>query len=882
MWRWARRLWSRADRELDREMRAHVEWEAEDLVQGGVPFKEAQAAAQRSFGNTSRIQEECREMSTRVAIEALIQDLNYAGRVLWRSRGFALAAIATLALGIGANTAIFSVVYAVLLKPLPYDQPDRLAAIHIEIPQFKGQAASMAERPRDYREWRSHNTMFTDLAIFGAAALNLTGQGEPERLGGIRVSANLFPVLGVQPMRGRGFRAEEEIAGNDAVAILTHDFWMRRFAGDPEILDRRLEIDGRPFRVVGVLPANFVFVTGKQFHHMLPLPPQIDLFVPAAFSTSELEKKPNFDFGVIGRLKPGLTIESAGQQLDAVSVRFGHEEWPSIQMDMHIQMVALPEVFTGNVRPGLILLLGAVGLLLLIACVNLANLLMARMTGRRKEFATRAALGARRGRLARQLLTESLLLATLGASTGAVLAYWGTRLAISLAPSDLPMLQRVSLNAPVLFFTSAIALLTGLGFGLLPALQTVRIDLAEDLKEGARGFTEGPRSGRLRKLLVTLEAALSTALLAAAGLLLHSFVNVTGVQKGFTVERVLSADLSLPQRTYASPQQRIGFYRDALSRIAALPGVVAAGAVTDLPLTNESKTKLIGLESDMFVSLDRPVATWRHATPDYFNAMGIPLLAGRPFRDLEASPVALVSQSLAKALWPDARPESAAGKVLREGAGPLIKVVGVVADVRTVSLEAAPMPQLYRPYTQGAAADMSIVIRSAQDPQSLARAVHGEIRSLDASLPVPSMKTMREMVAGSMSQRRFQMVLIVAFAALALVLAVVGIYGVVSYSVLLRTREIGLRIALGAQQGDVLRSVLGEGLKPVAVGLAMGLVGAVLTARALKSLLFEITPLDPAAMGGVVCLLLLAATAACYVPARWAARLAPTEALRHE
>ena len=507
---------------------------------------------------------------------------------------------------------------------------------------------------------------------------------------------------------------------------------------------------------------------------------------------------------------------------------------------------------------------------------------MARMTGRRREFATRAALGARRGRLARQLLTESLLLSTLGGVTGAVLAFWATRLAVSLGPGDLPMLQRVGVNAPVLWFTSAIGLLTGLGFGLLPALESMRLDLAEDLKEGARGFTEGPHSGRLRKVLVTMEAALSTALLAAAGLLLHSFVNVTNVQKGFTVERVLSADLSLPQRTYQNAQQRIGFYRDLVSRITSLPGVVAAGAVTELPLTNESQNRLIQLESDITVALERPAAAWRHATPEYFNAMGIALLAGRAFRDQEPAPVAVISQSLAKGLWPSAQPESAVGKRVRERRGPLITIVGVAADVRTVSLEAQPMPQMYRPYTQGAAADMSIVVRTARDPESLARAVRGEIRSLDADLPVPSMKTMREMVSGSMAQRRFQMVLIMAFAGLALVLAIVGIYGVVSYSVLLRTREIGLRIALGAQPGDVLRSVLKQGLTPVVAGVAMGLAGAAAAAVALKSLLFGIGPLDPAAIGGVACLLLLAATVACYVPARWASRLDPTEALRHE
>ncbi|HEY2019016.1 MAG TPA: ABC transporter permease [Bryobacteraceae bacterium] len=815
------------------------------------------------------------------------QDLKYAWRTLRKSPGFAAAAIATLALGIGANTAIFSVVNAVLLKPLPYTDPDRLRAVYIEIPQFRDKTPSMPVRPRDFLEWRRSGVAFSELSLFRSTGLNLTGAGEPERLGALRVSANLLSTLGVQPERGRGFLPDEDQPGRGSEVILSHDFWMRRYGGDPAMVNRQIEMDGRQYLVVGILPADFVFPTGKQFHPLLPLAEHIDVWVPIELSDSEIRNTGNLDYGVIGRLKPGLDPRQAAQELDATSVRFSRQDMPTLRLDFHTQMVPLREVFTGNVRQGLILLLAAVGLLLLIACVNLANLVMARMTGRSREFATRAALGAGRARLIRQLLTESVLLASLGGAAGVALANWGVRLAVALGPRDLMMLQRAgdsTLGGPVLWFTSAIALLTGMLFGLIPAIETFRGELHEDLKEGSRGFTDGIRAGRLRRVLVTVEVALSTALLAAAGLLLHSFVNVVNSDKGFAVERILAVDLSLPQKNYTGAQQRTGFFREVTRRLESLPGVTAVGAVTDLPLTNENQNKLVILESDTTVRLDRPVAAWRHATPGYFEAIGIPLVAGRLFREQEPMPVAVLSQSMAKALWPDQGPGGAIGRGVREGSprGPLIRIVGVVADVRTTALDRRPMPQMYRPYTQGSDADMSVVMRSTRDPISLGSAIRAAIREVDGSLPVPAMRTMGEMVSASLAQRRFQMVLIVMFAALALVLAVVGIYGVVNYSVLRRTREIGLRMALGAQQSDVLRSVVWEGLSPVVVGIALGAVGATLAARALRSLLFGVEPLDPVALGGVSCVLLLAATAACYLPARWASQLDPLLALRHE
>jgi len=816
-------------------------------------------------------------------METSLQDLRYACRILRRNPAFAAAAIATLALGIGANTAIFSVVYAVLLKPLPYAEPGRLRAIYVEIPQFRDKAPSMPVRPRDFLEWRRTNTVFSDLSLFRGAALNLTGEGEPERLGALRVSANLFAMLGVQPERGRSFLPEEDRPGSDAVVILSHDFWMRRFGGDWAIVNRDIELDGRRCLVVGILRGDFVFPTGKQFHPLLPLPPRIDVWVPIALTDAEVRQTGNLDYGVIGRLKPGMNPQEAEAQMDALSVRFSRQDL-LVKLDFHTRLIPLRKIFAGSVRQGLMLLLCAVGVLLLIACVNLANLLMARMSGRSREFATRAALGARRSRLVRQLLTESVLLGSLGGAAGALLASWGTRLEISLGPRDLPMLERVSVNGPVLWFTLAVSLATGVAFGLIPAMAAFRRDLHEDLKEGARGFTEGARAGRLRQTLVTVEVALSTALLAATGLLLHSFVNVMNVDRGFAVERIVAADVSLPQKNYADPQQRIGFLREVSRRLETLPGVMVVGAVTDLPLTNEASNRLIQLESDKILNLDRPVAAFRTATPGYFGAMGIPLRAGRVFRDEEPAPVAVISEGLAKALWPDLRGADATGRRIRDRGvtTPLITIVGVVADVRTTALEQRPMPQIYRPYTQGPDADVSLVVRSAEEPQSLARAISSAIRGVDPNLPPPSVRTIREMVFASVAQRRFQMVLIATFAGLALALAVVGTYGVVSYSVLRRTREIGLRMALGAQPGDVLGAVLKEGMRPVALGIGCGVVGAAIAAEALKGLLFGVSPLDPAALGSVACVLLLAAAGACYVPGRRASRLDPTVALRHE
>lgn len=814
-------------------------------------------------------------------LDDVFQDLRYAARSLRGNAGFAAACVATLALGIGANSAIFSVVQAVLLKPLPYSDAGRLLAVHIYIPQLEEKARSMGVRPFDYLEWRRLNTVFSDIAAFRATALNLTGQGDPERLGALRVSANLFNVLGVRPALGRGFAGNEDTAGSDGAVMLSHAFWERRFGADPAIVNRSILLDGRPFQVAGVLPEGFVFPTGKQFHPLLPLPSRIDVWIPMVFSKEELTGRGNFDYGLIGRLKPGVSQREAGEKLDALSVRLGHQD-SRINLDMHTRLIPIRDIFTGGVRQGLLLLLAAVGMLLLISCVNIAGLLLARITGRAREFATRAALGAGRGRIIRQVLTESVLISVLGGAAGLALAVWATRVLIELGPSDLTMLREASINGPVLWFTTGLSILTGLAFGLAPAVFSFRADLQAGLREGGRGYTGG-RTERLRHLLVAAEVAFSTALLAAAGLLLHSFVNVMNVDRGFGVERILAADLALPPAG-TSEDRRIGVFRDVVRNVAGIPGVIAAGAVTDLPLSNEARTKFIELESDIQFSLDRPVASIRDATPGYFEAVGTPLRAGRSFRDQENIPVAVVSESLARGLWPHEPVSHAVGRRVRQGspAGPLITIIGVASDVRTTAMDRDPMPQVYRPYTQEPAFEMSLVVRSAQEPTALGAAIREAVRRVDRDLPVAEMRTMREIVSQSVAQRRFQTLLIGLFAALALTLALVGIYGVVSFSVSRRTSEIGLRMALGAQPSSVLIEVLQKGLLPVGIGLLAGTAGAVGAASALRTMLFGVGPLDPAVLGGAAVLLFATAAAACFAPARRASRLDPAIALRHE
>ncbi|MPY91355.1 MAG: FtsX-like permease family protein [Luteitalea sp.] len=881
---------SRVDPELDEELRFHVEERTEALVRDGLSRQAAEALALQQLGRPLRLREESRDIKLLPWLDSLAQDIRFAFRGLRKSPSFAFAAVCTLALGIGANTAIFSVVYAALLKPLPYTDPDELVAISVYVPALQSRFPSLAIRALDFEAFRRSNRVFSDMAAIRERNFNLTGRGEPERLYGARVSANLFPLLGVQPELGRTFLPEEDTPGREGMVLISHDLWNRRFGADPGIINRTLSLDGQPHLVVGVMPAGFLFPTGRQLNPQVELGPRIDVWRPAAFDQDELEDELiGFSWGVIGRLKPGTPHQVAQANLNVIAQGIVERLRTNVSglddLELRTLITPIRDVYFGNVHRGLLMLMGAVGLLLVIGCVNLVNLLLARLSSRSRELATRAALGAPRSRLVRQLLTESVVVALLGGAVGFPIAAWGTRVLVSLGPSDLPAAHATSINGPVFLFAMTVVFGAGLAVGLVPAFEMARSHLHGNLKDGGRGTTMGRGSGYVRRALVVSEVALCAALLVVAALLLRSFVNLMGVDRGFEVERILSVDLALSPERYQG-SQRVAFYRDLLDNVRAMPGVASAGAISILPLTSESEghTYLIYLEADTEARLDRPLAHSRAVTPGYFAAMGIPLAAGRFLEAEEPASHVVASEGLARHLWPDAPLSRVVGRRIKihEVTDDPATIVGVVGDVRAAALDRDPIPALYVPHTRSRARAMTVVIRTTQDPETLAAAVRAQIWKRDNSIPVETMRTMREIVSESVAPRQFQTTLVLLFALLALGLALVGVYGVTSYAVARRTQEIGVRLALGAQRSDLLRSVLAQGLRPVAAGLLLGLALAWTAATTMRSFLFDVAPLDPVALGTVSAALMVTAAMAGYLPARRAARIDPVVALRHD
>jgi putative ABC transport system permease protein len=793
--------------------------------------------------------------------------------MLLRRPGFTLVAVITLALGIGANTAIFSVVNTVLLRPLPYEEPERLVMIW-ETNLKSGIKEEPASIP-NFSDWREQSQAFEAMGAFATSLPILSsGTGEPERIQSGIVSAGFFSTLRAKAALGRTFLAEENQPEKNRVVVLSYALWQRRFGADPNIIGQSLTLNGNAHTIVGVMPADF--------QHPAPNTRR-DLWTPLAFNP-QAGRRSDF-LRVIARLKPGVALERAQAEMSAIA-RGLEQQYPGTNAGWSVNLVLLHEQFVGKVRLALIVLLGAVGFLLLIACANVANLLLARATARQKEIAVRAALGAGRGRLIRQLLTESVLLASVGGMLGLLLAFGGLKLLTTLGPENLPRIGEIGIDQGVLGFTFVVSLFTGVVFGLVPALQISRSNLSESLKEGGRSMTEGLGSQRIRSLLVVSEVALALVLLIGAGLMIKSFSQLQSVQPGFNPSRVLTMDIGLPGVKYPENHQVVAFFDHLEEKVASLPGVKAAAFATGLPFAGRDGYLAFVVEGRPPLPPEQVQdAQFSIVSDGYFQAMEIPLLKGRWFssQDGDKAPsVALISQTMARRFFPD---EDPIGKRVTLGdpqTGPWLTIVGIVGDTRSEGLDAEPYPQMYQPYRQNPSRFMTLIARTATDPLSLVGAVRSEVRSLDQQQPISNVNTLEHLLSRSVARPRFNMLLLGIFAVTALVLATVGIYGILSYSVSERTHEIGIRMALGAERRDVLKLVVGQGVKLAVVGVAIGLIGALVLTRLMEGLLFGVSATDPLTFVAISLLLTGVAIVAAYLPARRATRVDPMVALRYE
>ena len=872
------------ERELDDEMRFHFDQQVDKFVQSGLPLAEARRRARLIFGGSDQIKEECRDARGVHFLEVLWHDLHYGARMLCKNSGFTAVAVLTLALGIGANTAVFSVVNSVLLRPLAYRNPQQLYVIREIVPQWSKSYPLLAANLQDFLIWQKECHSFDQVALAESLDMTLRGAGETEQIHGVRGSANLFDVLGVHPALGRSFFSEEDQPGRDRVVILTDSFWHTRFHSDPALVGTAITLDGEAHVVVGILPAAFRFP--KELGTLSRFGAHTAFFKPlggAMFYEQGLISE--FDFAAIARLKPGVSPEQAEADLNVVQAQIAKQA--NEKLDLRGKLLPLEAEVVGSSRRGLVLLLAAVGAVLLIVCVNLANLLLARIPGRMREAAIRTALGASRSRLLGQMLAESLLLAFLGGTLGVCLAGFAVSWIAHSLLVDLPRVNEVTIDTRVLSFAIALSTLTGTLFGMLPAWRIAHAAPQEILKSGGTASTESRRTGDLRKTLVGFEVALCTLLLLLAGLLTDSLIHLVRVNTGFSVEHVLTADVSLPPPSYSAPAARERFYNQVLANIRALPGVRSAGWVSILPLEGEGGVSDISLPGEQIRPEQKPFANHRAVSPGYFETMGIPLLQGRLFTEGDRGrKLIVVSQSVAERLWPGKNP---VGQECIAGWGELQRsqVIGVVGDIRTVRLDSPPLlmvytPQSYAEVPPSAPASASIVVRTDIDPSTLASAVRGVVRSVGEDVPVIALRPMKQVVSESLSTRRFQMLLSVSFALCALFLAALGIFGVVAYSVEQRRQELGIRMALGAQSKDLLRLILRQGMAPVLLGFASGALAAFLAGRLIESFLFMVTASDPLAMVCVALTVGLAALAACYFPARRTMRVDPMVALRYE
>jgi putative ABC transport system permease protein len=823
-------------------------------------------------------------------MRTLWQDLRYGARTLWKNPGTTFVIVMALALGVGANTAIFSVVNAVLLRPLPFESPEQLMVIWETNPARVLQQGTPS--PPDFREWRSRTQTFEQMAAFYQEDYNLSGTGEPERLTGAVVSANFFSTLKLNMNAGRAFLPTEEQFGAHRVAVLSHGLWQRRFGANPQLVGQTINLNNQPHTVVGIAPPDFQLAGVRA-----------ELWTPMAFAPGDrYNTRGNHFLNVIARLKPDVTITQAQADMDVITRQLAEEH--EMNVGLGAKVVAMHEETVGSYRPALLVLLGAVGFVLLIACANVANLLLARAAVRQKEFALRATLGASRLRTIRQLLTESLLLSVLGGSLGLLLAMWGVDLLVALSPAELPRLAEIGVDARVLAFTLSLSVLTGLVFGLAPALQASHLDLNEALKEGGRSVTGSRRTRRLRGALVVTEIALSLVLLIGAGLLINSFRNLTQVNPGFKPDHLLTMQIALPETKYplTEPHRAQAFYRQLLERMATLPGVQSVGATSSLPLAAGGWGKLLSVEGRPAPpSLETiPLVQYRQVTASYFDTLGVSSVKGRLFTeqdDRNSPPVALINEEMARRFFPD---EDPVGKrlwmgppesllpagVLPDGYSfPRLTIAGVVNDVRSQGLNQQAGPEVYIPYSQGAEEtqrSMFLAVRTTLEPLSLVAAVRNEVMAIDKDQPIADIQTMEQRLAASLAGPRFNMLLLGIFAAVALALAAVGLYGVMAYGVTQRTHEFGIRMALGARRADVLKLVVRQGMGMALIGVVLGLAASFALTRVMTSLLFGVSATDPLVFTAIALLLAAVAFIASYIPARRALKVDPMVALRYE
>ena len=885
---WLKQLTSRRklQSELSEEIREHLEEKIEELVAAGNSRKQAAATARREFGNITLIEEASRAVWQWPSVESLFADIRYAARILRKSPGFAAIAVLTLALGIGASTAVFSLVSAILLKPLPYPYPDRIVLPELVSPPGVNLGSEYFPwGQKQFRLLTRDSHPFQAVGAFQNDSFNLTAAGDPSFLDGFRVSAEFFPALGISPALGRAFTAEEDQPGHEFEVILSDRVWRERFGADRNILGRAVHLNGFAYTVVGVMPAGFQFPRAEEMPSSFNFPREAQLWVPLAVAAEPIGGPS--ELAVIGRLKQGLTIEQAQAAMDLVT-KHAEAKDPQWKSWFNTRVVPLTRQVVGDTQRPLQLMLGAVGIVLLIACSNVANLLLTRSLGRRREFTLRAALGAGRIRLIRQLLTESLLIAAAAGAVGIFIANAGIYFVKIFGPSNIPRLSEVTLDLPVFGFALFISLATGILFGLAPAYGATRGNLVDSLKSGSQRSGIGPASPRLRNALLVSQVAMALVLVVSAGLLTRTFFRMLGTNGGFNPERVLTFQLPLPALKYVDQDHIVVFFQNALSRLRSIPGVQSAGIGETVPMGGEGESTGIRMPDHPAASQrELPFANYTIISPGYLSSIGTPILRGRDFSEADTAdsmPVALVNVALEKKYWPS---QGAIGKQVGPAGAryPLMTIVGVVPDVKHISLREEPTPEIYVVDTQKqwpSMLNMRVALRTKVEPASMTESVREAIHSLDPELPLAKVATLTTLVDDSLSQPRFAMLLLASFGVLALLLASIGMYGVISYSVMQRTQEIGIRIALGAERRKVFAMVLGQGARLAGLGIAIGLVAALGLTRIMASFLFGVRPTDPLTFAAVSLLLVLIALLACYLPARRATRVDPMVALRHD